>query len=247
MSSEQLELDLWTQAEQWRPVVGYEGLYEVSDQGHVRSLERIITRNDPRRGLVRQRFPGRILTPQKYRGGYLKVALSAAASNEKVHRLVLEAFVGPCPPGMECCHYNDIPDDNRLSNLRWDTRSANRYDIHRNKPANKTHCRNGHKFTETNTRHKKNANGRIRHICLECRRERGREHRRRVGLRGRKTKLNADQAREIFLRCAAGESVCALAREYGVHRHRISDIKYGKVWRSVTDPLRDTRGAHYAA
>jgi hypothetical protein len=42
-----------------------------------------------------------------------------------VHRLVLEAFVGPCPAGMEACHNNGVRTDNRLENLRWDTRSAN--------------------------------------------------------------------------------------------------------------------------
>ncbi len=46
-----------------------------------------------------------------------------------IHRLVLMAFVGPCPNGMECCHYNDIADDNRLDNLRWDTRKNNHVDM----------------------------------------------------------------------------------------------------------------------
>lgn len=45
-----------------------------------------------------------------------------------VHRLVLEAFVGPCPLGMECCHNDGDPTNNRLGNLRWDTRKANRAD-----------------------------------------------------------------------------------------------------------------------
>ena len=46
----------------------------------------------------------------------------------KVHRLVLETFVGPCPQGMEACHNNGNPLDNRVGNLRWDTRSANQKD-----------------------------------------------------------------------------------------------------------------------
>lgn len=48
-----------------------------------------------------------------------------------VHRLILETFVGPCPKGKECCHYNGDPGDNRLSNLRWDTFQANRKDLAR--------------------------------------------------------------------------------------------------------------------
>jgi hypothetical protein len=54
-----------------------------------------------------------------------------------VHRLVLEAFVGPCPPGMEGCHNNGIGTDNRLANLRWDTRKNNAAD----KVAHGTHNR----------------------------------------------------------------------------------------------------------
>jgi hypothetical protein len=42
-----------------------------------------------------------------------------------VHQLVLEAFVGPCPVGLECCHEDDDPTNNRLTNLRWGTRESN--------------------------------------------------------------------------------------------------------------------------
>ena len=48
-----------------------------------------------------------------------------------VHRLVLEAFVGPCPEGMECCHWDGDRTNNRLSNLRWDTPTANAADRER--------------------------------------------------------------------------------------------------------------------
>jgi len=71
-----------------------------------------------------------------------------------IHHLVLEAFVGPRPPGTECCHRNDIKTDNRLENLRWDTSSANMYDRVRNgihPMSRKTHCKNGHPFDAANT------------------------------------------------------------------------------------------------
>lgn len=48
------------------------------------------------------------------------------------HELVLEVFVGPCPPGMEACHANDETSNNRLDNLRWDTRRENSADRKRN-------------------------------------------------------------------------------------------------------------------
>ncbi len=47
-----------------------------------------------------------------------------------VHRLVLEAFVGRCPRGMECCHKDGNRTNNQIANLRWDTRSANHIDMH---------------------------------------------------------------------------------------------------------------------
>jgi hypothetical protein len=70
----------------------------------------------------------------------------------KVARLVLLAFVGPCPDGMECCHTNGNRTDNRLTNLRWDTPKANAAD----KRAHGTHPEgegNGnHKLTEQDVR-----------------------------------------------------------------------------------------------
>jgi len=73
----------------------------------------------------------RILRPGKAtQVGYLLVVLcrDGKTFNRLVHRLVLLAFVGPCPEGMECCHNNGNPADNRLENLRWDTKSANQKD-----------------------------------------------------------------------------------------------------------------------
>ncbi len=48
-----------------------------------------------------------------------------------IHRLVLEVFVGPCPEGQECCHNNGDQTDNRLENLRWDTKASNMRDMER--------------------------------------------------------------------------------------------------------------------
>lgn len=71
-----------------------------------------------------------------------------------IHTLVLEAFVGPRPEGADGCHWNDVPDDNRVENLRWDSRSANVLDSVRNGShgfAIRTHCPSGHEYTPENT------------------------------------------------------------------------------------------------
>lgn len=113
-------------AESWMPVLGFEGFYEVSDLGRVRSLARRVPRLDGRFYTVKNR----VLKPARRASGYLHVVIRK--DNEPytriVHRLVLEAFVGPRPHGMECCHCNGTPHDNRLQNLRWDTPLGNGWD-----------------------------------------------------------------------------------------------------------------------
>jgi len=108
--------------ERWKPVPGYEGLYDASDQGRIRSWHKIGLTCDSLR-----KSP-KILSG--YRDRYIRVRLrkGRTANTLLVHRLVLETFVGPCPPGMECCHNNGNKHDNRVENLRWDTRSANMLD-----------------------------------------------------------------------------------------------------------------------
>ena len=96
--------------ETWKVIPGYEGLYEVSDQGNVRTF---------RRGAN-----GRLLKPGRMPQGHLSVALGRGNS-QCVHKLVLLTFVGPAPDRHECCHNNGNPADNRLENLRWGTRSDN--------------------------------------------------------------------------------------------------------------------------
>jgi hypothetical protein len=111
--------------ERWRPVVGFEGQYEVSDQGRVRSLARVIVQKaSGYRPACLKPIKERILRPGPQKGGHLTVALGRGNS-KLVHVLVLEAFVGPRPEGREGCHGPGGTQDNRLSNLRWDTRSAN--------------------------------------------------------------------------------------------------------------------------
>lgn len=69
-------------------------------------------------------------------------------STRMVHRLILEAFVGPCPPGMEACHWNGNPTDNRLENLRWDTPQENTNDKYRHGTMQKGTMHPGAKLTD---------------------------------------------------------------------------------------------------
>lgn len=135
--------------EEWRAVPGYDGVYEVSDMGGVRSLPKVDAQGG-RRKL-------RVFKPSKMDAwGHLGVKLrrDGVVKSRYVHQLVLEAFVGPRPDGAVACHWNDVPDDNRLSNLRWDTPAGNRADIIRNgrdPGLRKTHCPHGHAYTPENT------------------------------------------------------------------------------------------------
>ena len=113
--------------EVWQPIKGYEGLYEVSDQGRVRSLNRTIKNS---RGTYR--LKGKTLSPRKGSGGYCLVTLYDVSrrSHQRVHVLVLETFRGARPsPKHDACHNDGNPANNALANLRWDTRKANHRDL----------------------------------------------------------------------------------------------------------------------
>lgn len=150
-----------------KDVVGYEGLYTVTDRGEVRSV----------RGGVRAAYPTR--------EGHLRVSLHRSGRRKMVyvHALVLEAFVGPRPEGLEGRHRNGVPDDNRAENLEWGTRAENVLDSVRHgthSAASKTHCKNGHEFTAENTRLHKG----VRH-CRKCVVRHGQEYRERLREAGR--------------------------------------------------------------
>ena len=138
--------------EQWKPVRGYEGIYEVSSHGRVRSVGRTITCSD---GQVRH-LKGKVLrTTLSKRGGYPEVSLYAQGKRERryVHSLVAEAFFGTRPKGMEVCHNDGDPTNNHLDNLRYGTRSDNMLDRVRhgtNPSTAKTHCPQGHELSAEN-------------------------------------------------------------------------------------------------
>lgn len=110
--------------ERWLAVVGYEGLYEVSDLGRVRRLR------ERRGGADRLFADGPRIVKQherSYSRGYLDVSLYKEDKHVRrpVHLLVLEAFVGPRPAGLEGAHDDGVRSHNHLGNLLWKTHAEN--------------------------------------------------------------------------------------------------------------------------
>lgn len=117
--------------ERWRPVLGHEGYYEVSDLGRVRSLDRQVARTRTFREVKHTavwHLPGKMLRANPNTAGYPTVRLQGGRV-VCVHTLVLEAFVGPRPPDKECCHGDGNRGNPALGNLRWGTRKENMADM----------------------------------------------------------------------------------------------------------------------
>jgi hypothetical protein len=154
--------------EQWLPVVGYEGYYEVSDHGRVRSVDRwIITKIG-----IHRFCRGRILRPAKNTGGYLSIVLciNNTQNTKAIHDLVLRAFVGPPPKSnMECLHGPLGKQHNYANQLKWGTHQENIADMLRdgvNRNNNKTHCPRNHKLIHPNLSPYQLTLG--RRMCLAC-------------------------------------------------------------------------------
>ena len=124
-------LEEFLPGERWIPLPRFEGVYEISDYGRVRSLERRVYTDGPHGKITERLYRTKILRTC-VSDGYPQVRLcrqiSATKSEQKnlrIHRLVLIAFRGPRPKGLCACHNNGISTDCRLSNLRWDTYGSN--------------------------------------------------------------------------------------------------------------------------
>jgi hypothetical protein len=122
----------------WKPVVGYEGIYEVSNHGRIRSIK-----------------TGHIKTcteNKRHNRPFLGLWKNNKIKIFKPHTLVLTAFIGPRPQGMECCHNNGNPFDNRLENLRWDTPRNNQLDRAKHGTSNRGERCAAAKLTEAQVR-----------------------------------------------------------------------------------------------
>jgi NUMOD4 motif/HNH endonuclease len=239
-------------AEEWKPVPGYEGLYEASNLGNVRSFH--AGRGSGKRGdLLRPALTGGAsprLCVVLYKNGVKK-------KTRLVHQLVLEAFTGPCPPGQEARHGPGGALDNRLANLCWGTKAENEADRVRDGTTNRGERQWSARLT--------------REQVTECRRRYAAGEgqgvlaaefgvsgptvsnaitgatwswlpgavpidRSRNGQRGtahHAAKLTPEIVREARRRNAAGESKSALAAEYGVAQQTLQHAISGYTWKGV--------------
>ena len=220
--------------ELWRDIPGYAGMYQASSMGSIRSLAR--------RASNGRSVPAKMLSQSPIGGNYLAVCLTKGgfSRSRTVHRLVLLAFVGLCPEGMEACHENGERTDNRLTNLRWDTRASNMAD----KVEHDTHQRGERHGNASITddaalaiiadfargetiSHVAKQHGVSVRVARRIRNGEAWTHLPRPEMYRRhgKRKLTAEDEAKMHAQLRAGESPSSLAREYDlsettVHRHK---------------------------
>jgi hypothetical protein len=155
---------------EWRPVIGFEGFYEVSNEGGVRSVGRTVQISSGRFRTYRARD----ISPAVASSGYYTVQLSIPERGARtycVHRLVAEAFYG-AHPGMEVRHLDGTRANNHVSNLAWGTHSQNTLDKRHHGTdhnANRADCKRGHRLVPPNLNPSvsRRSGGRWRG-CLAC-------------------------------------------------------------------------------
>lgn len=175
--------------ERWLPVVGHEDAYEVSDLGRTRSLSRTIMRSDGRPQALR----GQLLKGTPNTSGHLQVSLSGR-KDRPIHTLVMEAFVGPRPEGLEVRHLDGEHRNNQLSNLAYGTHLENmqdgsRHGCWRREP--RQVCSLGHRLVAPNLTNQRPTPGCRQ--CSACQRARHGERRARSNGRPFDFKAAADQ------------------------------------------------------
>jgi hypothetical protein len=191
------------QTETWRPVPGHEGRYEVSDQGAVRSLRYSNAAVD------RPRQEPLLLRAGRASAGYQIVTLLGKTTS--VHRIVLEAFIGPCPDHHQCAHLNGVRTDNRLVNLQWVTARVNGYHRRLHGTSQRGDLSPARRYPESQVR----------------------------GARVVGAKLTEASVLVIRRALARGERRTALAEQYRVSEATISAIAAGRKWAHVRLPAHE--------
>ncbi|ARD98866.1 HNH endonuclease [Lactococcus lactis RTB018] len=115
----------------WKDIPGYEGKYQASNLGRIKSMSRMIYSKNQSKSFY-WNSQERILSPgRRDKCGHISVVLHNPKKSFGVHQLVMLAFEGPVPKGKCVLHSNGNPQDNRLSNLRYNTQSENILDVYR--------------------------------------------------------------------------------------------------------------------
>jgi len=229
---------------EYREIAGFPG-YFIGTDGLVYS-----TRD--RKGNVTDSWKALTLYRRRYGARYMVVCMRGKPCGQVcqkyVHRLVLEAFVGPCPHGMVACHWDNDTTNNSLANLRWDTQKANMSDKKRHGTYGKLGedvVREIFQLREQGLKQREIAEhfGIDRNTVLRVLRGRKWSH---LGIapstvkpvmnRGESThsaKLTENGVREIFSLYASGLTKTALAKRFGVSRQVIGMVLVRKTWRHV--------------
>ena len=109
--------------ENWIPVKGYEGFYEVSDHGRVKSLSRYVRCHTDSKRLHKGKILENIIPPDRYYKALL--CRNGETKQVYIHTLVCEAFIGPRPKNSHCMHLDGDKKNNHISNLRYGSPSCN--------------------------------------------------------------------------------------------------------------------------
>lgn len=117
--------------ELWKDIPGYEGRYQASNLGRIRSINHYVSGKSrygkPFKRLVR----GRILRPGRYnKDGHVSVVLGHGTNGSPVHQLIALTFLGDRPKGYDVRHLDGNPQNNKLSNLAYGTRTQNILDVY---------------------------------------------------------------------------------------------------------------------
>lgn len=111
--------------EEWKSIKGYEGLYEVSSFGRVRSLNHLEVVPSRWGRLIKRWKKGRVLTPRERAHGYVAVSFSFRGKDQPIHHLVAEAFIGKRPKNYQINHKDGDKKNNNFENLEWVTCKEN--------------------------------------------------------------------------------------------------------------------------
>lgn len=119
-------------AEVWKDIPGFEGSYQASSLGNIRSLDRTVVQVGRWGRPFSRKLKGRVLRPaSSRRDPHLYVVLRHGAPGSPVHQLVAAAFLGPCPDDCEIRHLDGDATNNRVENLRYGSRTENILDVYR--------------------------------------------------------------------------------------------------------------------